>query len=183
MKELVNIATCVIASDNININSAADIDTNIVSSLGDEKLDEISLNRKNKAKTFATMRKSVQVGKTVVPMSSDQLSQRLLISAVQDEAPLLEIFSHELSGVAPSSFHNNREIRKNKKPELMNKANTILIDILMESAFHVTDGCTCLYCFYWAKVGNIKYLYSSFKQTLLNECGTNINQISILVKK
>ena len=116
-------------------------------------------------------------------MSSDQLSQRLLISAVQDEAPLLEIFSHELSGVAPSSFHNNREIRKNKKPELMNKANTILIDILMESAFHVTDGCTCLYCFYWAKVGNIKYLYSSFKQTLLNECGTNINQISILVKK
>ena len=36
------------------------------------------------------------------------------------------------------------------------------------------------YRIYWAKVDNIKDLYSSFQQTLLTECGTNINQISVL---
>ena len=34
----------------------------------------MSLKRKNQAKTFATMRKSVKNGKTVIEMSSDQLS-------------------------------------------------------------------------------------------------------------
>ena len=42
------------------------------------------------------MRKSVKVGETVVQMSSDQLSQRLLPCVVRDEAPLLELFSPEL---------------------------------------------------------------------------------------
>ena len=45
------------------------------------------------------MRKSVKVGKTVVQMSSDQLSQRLLSSVVRDEALSLKIFSLELAGV------------------------------------------------------------------------------------
>ena len=44
------------------------------------------------------MRKSVKIGVAVVYMSSDQLSQRLLASVVQDEAALIEIFSFELLG-------------------------------------------------------------------------------------
>ena len=71
------------------------------------------------------MRKSVKVGETVIQMSSDQLSQKLLASVVRDEAPLLEIFSYELSEVAPSLFHDNGEMRKNNKAELMNEISTI----------------------------------------------------------
>ena len=37
------------------------------------------------------------------------------------------------------------------------------------------------YRIYWTKVSKIKDLYSSFQQTLLTECGTNINQISALL--
>ena len=69
------------------------------------------LKRKGQAKTFVTTRKSVKVSETVIQMSSDQLSQRLLASVVRDEANLLEIFSHELTGVAPSLFHDNGELR------------------------------------------------------------------------
>ena len=112
-------------------------------------------------------------------MSSDQLSQRLLASVVRDEAPLLEIFSYEFSGVAPSLFHDNGKMRKNKAG-LMNEISTIRTDVLTESAFHVIDGCAWLYRIYWVKVGNIKDLYSSSQQTLLTECGTNINQVSVL---
>ena len=65
------------------------------------------------------MRKSVKVDETMPQISSDQQSQRLLASFVRDEAPLLEIFSHELSGAASSLFHDNRERRKNKKAELI----------------------------------------------------------------
>ena len=126
------------------------------------------------------MKKSVKVGETVVQMSSDQLSQKLLSSAVRDETTLLKIFSCELSGVASSLFHDNGNMRKNSKAELMSEISTVLTDVLMESAFHVIDGCVWLYRIYWAKVGNIKDLYSSFQQTLLTECGTNINQISVL---
>ena len=63
------------------------------------------------------MRKSVKVDETVDQMSSDQLSQRLLASAVRDKSPLLEIFSDQFLGVAPSLFDDNGEIRKNKKAE------------------------------------------------------------------
>lgn len=50
--------TSVIASDDIIVDSSVDIGVKIVSGLDDKKLGEISLNRKNQAKTFATMRKS-----------------------------------------------------------------------------------------------------------------------------
>ena len=179
VSELINIATGVTDSDHINVDSAVNIRTKIVSGLNNKKLGEISLKRKDQAKTFAALRKSVKVGETVVQMSSDQLSQRLLASVVRDEAPLLEIFSYEFSGVAPSLFHDNGEMRKNKAG-LMNEISTIRTDVLTESAFHVIDGCAWLYRIYWVKVGNIKDLYSSFQQTLLTECGTNINQVSVL---
>ena len=80
-----------------------------------KKLGDISLKRKDLAKTFAAMKKSVKVGEIVVQMPSDQLSQRLLTSVVRGEAPLLEIFSHERSGVAPSLFHDYGEMRKTKQ--------------------------------------------------------------------
>ena len=114
------------------------------------------------------MRKSVKVGETVIQMSSDQLSQKLLASVVRDEAPLLEIFSYELSEVAPSLFHDNGEMRKNNKAELMNEISTILTGAFTESAFRVIDGCAWLYRIYWAKVGSINDLYSSFQNKLFN---------------
>ena len=142
MNKLINTATGVIASDDINVDSAVDTGTKIVSGLHDKKFREISYKRKDQAKTLATMRKSViKVGETVVQISSDQLSQGLLASVVRDEAPLLEIFSHKLSGVAPSLFHNNGEMRKNNKAESMNETSTIPTDGLIESAFHPIDGC------------------------------------------
>ena len=63
---------------------------------------------------------------------------------MRDEAPLLEILSYELSGVAPSLFHDNGGMRKNANAELMNEISTILTDVLKQSAFHVIDGCAWL---------------------------------------
>ena len=100
-------------------------------------------------------------------MSPDQLNQRLLVSVVRDQAPLLEILSHKLSEVAPSLFHYNREMRKNKV-ELINEISTILIDISTESGFHVINVCAWLYRIYWVKVGNIKELCSSFQKNSFN---------------
>ena len=96
-------------------------------------------------------------------MSSDQLSQKLLAPAVRDEASLLKIIYCELSGVAKSLFHDNGEMRKNSKAELMNEISAVLTDVLTESVFHVIDGSAWLYRIYWAKVGNIKDLNSSFQ--------------------
>ena len=67
-------------------------------------------------------------------MLSDQLNQKLLASAVRDEAP----------EVAPSLFNNNGEMRENNKAEVMNEVCTTLIDVLTDAAFHVIYGCPWL---------------------------------------
>ena len=72
--ELISIATGVIASDDINVDSAVDIGTKTVLGLDNKKPGEISLKRKDQVKTFGAMRKSVKVGETELQMSSDQLS-------------------------------------------------------------------------------------------------------------
>ena len=115
VNELISIATGVIASDDINVDSTVDIGMKIVSGLDNKRLREISLKRKDEAKTFVTMRKSVKVGETVFQMSSDQISEKLLASVVLDEAPLLEIFSNELLRVAPSLIHDNVQMKKKQK--------------------------------------------------------------------
>ena len=81
--------------------------------------------------------------------------------------------------VAPTLLYNNGEMKKNNKAELINEISTILIDALMESDFHGIEECALLYRIYCAKVGNVKNLYTSFKQTPLTECEINTNQISI----
>ena len=180
VNELTNIGTRVIASDVTNVDSVVDIGTKIALGLDNKKLGDISLQSKDKTKTLAATRKSVKVGEIVVQMSSDQLNQRLLASSARDEASLLEILSHELSRVAPSLFDDNGELKKNNRAKLMNEISTILTSVLTESAFHVTDGCAWLYLIYWSKLGKIKDLYSSFQQTLLTECRTDIYQMSAL---
>ena len=179
--QLINIATGVIASDDVNVDSAISIGEKIVAGFSGKCIGDISLKRKNQAKTFAVMRKTVTIGDTLVQMSSDQLSQRLLATVIRDEAPLREIFSHELSAVAPSLFHDNGEMRKNNKAELMNEIMSDLrYDSPDSSAFHIIDGCAWLYRIYWSKVGTILDLYGSFKQNLFAVCGRNANHICIL---
>ena len=67
------------------------------------------------------MKKTIQVDGKELRLSSDQLSQRLLASVTKDDVPLSEIFSYELSAVAPSLFLDNGEMRKNNKSDLMNE--------------------------------------------------------------
>ena len=83
---------------------------------------------------------------------------------MRDEAP----FSMR---VALAMFLNNGEMSKNNKADLMNETSTIMIDVLIESAFHAIDRCTWLYHIYCPKVGNIKNLHSSFKKNYFNYTG------------
>ena len=66
MNTLINVATGVIRSDDINVDSAVDIRMKITSGLDDKKLREIFLKREDQAKTFATIRKTIKVGETMV---------------------------------------------------------------------------------------------------------------------
>ena len=114
-------------------------------------------------------------------MPSEQLSQRLLASILRDDTySLREIFSHELSGVSPSLFHDSGDMRKTNKAELMNEISAAPKDIQTDSAFHVIDGCALLYRIYWAKVGNMFDLYSTYKDKLLTECRADVNMICVV---
>ena len=82
---------------------------------------------------------------------------------MRDEAPMSEIFSHELAGVALSLFLGNGEMRKNNKAEIMNEIlrliglilSKILTDVSTESAY-VIDGCAWLDRVYWEKAARFQ---------------------------
>ena len=135
--DLINIATGVIASSDVNVDSSIDIGNEIVQKNMNKCLSEISLKKKDQAKTFAIMRKSVEVGGKKIRLSSEQLSQRLLASATR-------VFSYELAAVAPALFLDNGMMRKNNKAELMN-ALLSTIECIVASyspdSYHVIDGC------------------------------------------
>ena len=99
MNELTNIGTRVIASD-INVDWQLILGRRLLWVWITKNLVRYPFKERTK-QNVSSNEKSVKVGETVVQMSSDQISSRLLASAAQDEAPLLEIFFHELSGVAP----------------------------------------------------------------------------------
>ena len=57
---LINIATGVVASDDINEETAFEIVARNLSELDDTKLGEVALKRKDQGKSFTTVRKSVK---------------------------------------------------------------------------------------------------------------------------
>ena len=66
------------------------------------------------------MRKTVKVDGKEIKLSSEQLSQRLLASAVQDNCLMEDVFSYELVVVAPALLLDNGMMHKTNKAELMN---------------------------------------------------------------
>ena len=178
MNKLVSIATGVIKNEDINVHSAVDIGTKIAFGLHDKKLGEISIKKTEPSKNICKNKKICKSWRNRGPNASYQLNQRLLASVVRDEAPLLTIFSHELSGVTPSWFHDNGEMRKNKAG-LMNDISSILIDVLTESALSAASELSLT-----GPLGST--VFSGWKSVtfrkcivLLTECGTNVDQISV----
>ena len=53
------------------------------------------------------MMKTVKVDGKEIKLSSEQLSQRLLASAVRDNCLMEDVFSYELAAVAPALFLDN----------------------------------------------------------------------------
>ena len=82
---MINKANAVVGRDDINKDTAFEIGTRTLSGLDDNKLGQRSLKRKDKAMKLAIMR-CVQIDGKLIQMSSDQLSQRLLLYVVRSEA-------------------------------------------------------------------------------------------------
>ena len=167
--DLINIATGVIASSDVNVDSSSDIGNEIVQKNMNKCLSEISLKKKDQAKTFAIMRKSVEVGGKKIRLSSEQLSQRLLASATRDMCSMEDVFSYELAAVAPALFLDNGMMRKNNMAELIN-ALLSTIECIVASyspdSYHVIDGCAWFYRIPWPKIGKTSDLYKLFPDSL-----------------
>ena len=80
--DLLNIATGTITSSDVNADSSIDIGKGILQKVVNKSLSEIKLKKKDQARTFAIMRKTVKVSGNEIKLLSEQLSQRLLPSAV-----------------------------------------------------------------------------------------------------
>ena len=66
------------------------------------------------------MRKTVEVDGKKIKLSSEQLSQRLLASAVWDNCLMEDVFSCKLDAVVPALFLDNGMMHKTNKAELIN---------------------------------------------------------------
>ena len=125
------------------------------------------------------MRKTVKVDGKEIKLSSEQLSQRLLASAVRDNCLMEDVFSYELAAVAPALFLDNGMMHKTNKAELMNALLALspcIIKTYSADSYHAIDGCAWFYCIPWAKVGKLSDLYRLFLDNLpLDQGGATVN--------
>ena len=108
------------------------------------------------------MRKTIKVDGKEIKLSSEQLSQRLLASAVRDNCLMEDVFSYELAAVAPALFLGNGMMRKTSKAELMNALLALspcVLKTYSADSYHVTDGCAWFYHIPWPKFGKLSDLY------------------------
>ena len=75
---LVNISSGVVASQAVNSDNACETGREIIRRMNGKKLSEVQLKKKDQAKTFAVMTKSIPVDNKNIKVSSGQLFQRLL---------------------------------------------------------------------------------------------------------
>ena len=176
--DLINIATGTIASSYANVDSSIDFGKGILQNVVNKSLSEISLNKKDQARTFAIMRKTVKVDGKGIKLSSKQLSQGLLASAVRDNCLMEDVFSYELAAVAPALLLENGVMRKTNKAELINALLALspcIIKTYSADSYHVIDGCAWVYRIPWPKVGNLNDLYQLFLDSLpLDQGGATV---------
>ena len=111
-------------------------------------MSEITLKKKDQARTFAIMKKIVKVDGTKIKLSSEQLSQRLLASAARENCFMKDIFSYKLAVVAPALFLDNGMMRKTNQAELTNAPlafNPCIVKTYSANSYHVIDGCAWFY--------------------------------------
>ena len=171
---LINIATGTIISSDVNVDSSIDIEKGILQKVVNKSLSEITLKKKDQARTFAIMRKTVKVDGKEINLSLEQLSQKLLASAARDNCLMEDVFSYELASVAPALFLNNAMMRKTNNTELMNALLVLcpcIIKTYSADSYNAIHGCTWFYCISWPKVGNLNDLYRLFLDSLLLDQG------------
>ena len=171
---LINIATGTIISSDVNVDSSIDIEKGILQKVVNKSLSEITLKKKDQARTFAIMRKTVKVDGKEINLSLEQLSQKLLASAARDNCLMEDVFSYELASVAPARFLNNAMMRKTNNTELMNALLVLcpcIIKTYSADSYNAIHGCTWFYCISWPKVGNLNDLYRLFLDSLLLDQG------------
>ena len=71
--DLTNVATGTIASSDVNVYSSIDIKKGILQKVVNKSLSEITLKKKDQARTFAIIRKTVKVDGKEIKFSSEQL--------------------------------------------------------------------------------------------------------------
>ena len=125
-------------------------------------LGDIKLKRKDQAKTFAVMKKTISVENKTL----EQLVQRLL-AYIKCGRSTSDVFSYELSAVAPSLFHDNGQMRKNEKSQLLTEMIKLgeLEDVHVP-AYHIFDGCAWLYNTFWPKNGTMYHVCHNYLQTV-----------------
>ena len=159
------------------MDSSIDIGKGILQKVVNKSLSEITLKKKDQTRTFAIMRKTVKVDGKEIKLSSEQLSQRLLASAVRNTYLMEGVFSYELATVAPALFLDNGMVRKTNKAELMNALLALspcIVKTYSADSYHVIYGCAWFYCIPWPKVGKLSDLYRLFLDSLPLDRGATV---------
>ena len=99
---MINIATGVVASLQVNVDEALEIGMLIQKQMDGKKWSDITFKKSDQVKTFMIMRKPVKLQDEEIYISSSELFQRLIATVRVDGPPDPEIFLNEL---APVSQH------------------------------------------------------------------------------
>ena len=124
------------------------------------------------------MRKTIKVDGKEIKLSSEQLSQRLLASAVRDNCLMEDVFSCEVAAAVPALFLDNGMMFETNMAELMNALLALspcIIKTYSADTYHVIDGCAWFYHIPWPNFGKLSDLYRLFLDNLpLDQGGATV---------
>ena len=93
---LVNIATGLVASDDVDMDNAIEIGERIHQKIDGTNFGDIKLRKADQAKTFIAMRKCVKVQNEKIHMSTSELFQGLIATVCVNGPPEISLFAYEL---------------------------------------------------------------------------------------
>jgi hypothetical protein len=165
-EQLRNVSTGMIADERVNVDDALTIGLEIHKKITGQKFGDIVLKQVDQARTFNIMRKPIRIANEDVRMSSTELYQRLLSTALVKGPPDPSVFAHELAAVPPALFQDDGSMRKSQKSQLANHILKMDKDItaqeVMEPTATVIDGCALMHRLPWPKVGTMETVCEYF---------------------
>ena len=155
-KQILSLSTGLVANDSVNADEAQKVRMKILDSMVGQSVAEYKFSQINQVKTLATTTHVKTSSGDQIEMDPQRLYQRLLLTGLNVDVPLRDLFQYEMCSFPPALFDNHVRMRIGDKSEIFHHLLKIVpegkVDTFCDvSMQYIIDGSCLLHKFSWPK--------------------------------